>query len=184
MTPRRVFAAGAVVAIIAVSVIGWGVPNLAGPMLLDVQLVAQPTSGGGAATDRTIILGGTAATPAANLQLAVRVTNRYPLPVTVGATSLPLRVELRSMHTDGSSTLVWAIEGSAAVLEAGDDSPDGPSTAHAYLVVPGSTDFAIGQDGGVRLLDAAGNPLAAGRYDLRAFAFGVGGGLLPMVILD
>lgn len=184
MRGRRAIAAVVALAIIATAVIGWGIPNLAGPALLDVQLVALSTSGAGGATDRTIVLGGTAAASASNLQLAVRITNRYPLPVTIGGAPMPLRVELRSRNADGTSSLIWAIEGSAAILEEGDDSPDGVSTSRAYLVVPGETEFAVGPAEGVRLLDGAGHPMEAGRYDLRAYAFGVASGLLPMVVLD
>ena len=184
MTRRRVVALVAAVAIGAVAVFGWGIPNLAGPALIDVQLIALPVPGAGAATDRTIVLGGTPAAGAAKLKLAVRVTGRYVLPVTVGAGTTPLRVELRSREPDGTSKLIWAIEGSAAVLEEGDDSPDGLSTSRAYLIVPGSMDMPIGPADGARLLDGDGNPLKAGRYDLRAIAFGVASGLLPMVIVD
>lgn len=184
MSARRPIAAVASLAIIATALIGWGIPNMAGPVLLDVQLVALPKSGGGGATDRTIVLGGTAATGASNLQLAVRIMNRYPLPVTIGGSPTPLRVELRSRNADGTSSLIWAIEGSSATLEEGDDSPDGVSTSRAYLVVPGATEFGVGPMEGMRLLDGSGDPLGAGRYDLRAFAFGVASGLLPMVILD
>lgn len=184
MTGRRLVALISSVAIVAVAVIGWGIPNLAGPALIDVQLIALPVSGAGAATDRTIVLGGTEATGAANLKLTVRVTGKYFLPVTVGAGTTPLRVELRFRDPDGTSKLIWAVDGSAAVLEEGDDSPDGLSTSRAYLILPGSMDMPIGPLEGVRLLDGDGNPLAAGRYDLRAIAFGVAGGLLPMVILD
>ena len=184
MTGRRAAGAVAALAITVIAVIGWAIPNMAGPAMLDVQLVALPVSGAGGATDRTIVLGGTAATGASNLRLAVRVTNRYPLPVTVDGTPTPLRVELRSRNADGTSALIWAVEGSSATLEEGDDSPDGPTTSRAYLVSPGITELAIGPAEGVRLVDGAGNPLKAGRYDLRASAFGVGSGLLPMVILD
>ena len=184
MTGRRLVALISSVAIVAVAVIGWGIPNLAGPALIDVQLIALPVSGSGAATDRTIVLGGTEATGAAKLRMTVRVTGKYLLPVTVGASTTPLRVELRFRNPDGTSTLVWAIEGSAAVLEEGDDSPDGVSTSRAYLIVPGSMDMPIGPIDGVRLLNGDGGPLQAGRYDLRAIGFGVSSGLLPMVILD
>lgn len=184
MTGRRVVALISSVAIVAVAVLGWGIPNLAGPALIDVQLIALPVSGAGAATDRTVVLGGTEATNAANLKLTVRVTGKYFLPVTVGAGTTPLRVELRFRDADGSSTLIWAVEGSAAMLEEGDDSPDGVSTSRAYLIAPGSMDMPIGPIDGVRLLDADGRPLDVGRYDLRAIAFGVASGLLPMVILD
>lgn len=184
MTPRRAVALVASVAIVTTAVIGWGIPNLAGPALIDVQLIAFPVTGSGGATDRTIVLGGTSATGAANLKLVVRVTGRYPLPVTLGATTVPLRVELRSREADGTSKLIWAIEGSAAILEQGDDSPDGVSTSRAYVVAPGSLELPIGPTEGVRLIDGDGNPLKAGRYDLRAVAFGVASGLLPMVILD
>lgn len=184
MTGRRLVALISSVTILAVVVIGWGIPNLAGPALIDVQLIALPVSGAGAATDRTIVLGGTEATNAANLKLTVRVSGKYVLPVTVGAGTTPLRVELRFRDPDGTSKLIWAIEGSAAVLEEGDDSPDGVSTTRAYLIVPGSMDMPIGPTDGARLLDGDGKPLDAGRYDLRAVAFGVASGLLPMVILD
>ncbi|MEO8469626.1 MAG: hypothetical protein ABI573_08175 [Chloroflexota bacterium] len=184
MTGRRLVALISAVATVAVAVIGWGIPNLAGPALVDVQLIALPASGAGATTDRTIVLGGTEASRAASVKLAVRVTGKYVLPVTVGAGSMPLRVELRFRNPDGTSKLIWAIEGSAAVLEEGDDSPDGVSTSRAYLIAPGSMDMPIGPIEGVRLLDGDGLPLDAGRYDLRAIAFGVTSGLLPMVILD
>jgi hypothetical protein len=172
------------VALGAVAVFGWGIPNLAGPALIDVQLIALPVHVAGAAPDRTIVLGGTPAAGAANIRLAVRVTGRYVLPVTVGAGTTPLRVELRSRQADGTSTLIWAIEGSAAVLEEGDDSPDGLSTSRAYVILPGLVDMPIGPADGAPLLDGNGHPLKAGRYDLRAIAFGVASGLLPMVILD
>lgn len=184
MKGRRLLALIFSVTIVTVAVFGWGIPNLAGPALIDVQLIALPVSRAGAATDRTIVLGGTEASGATNLKLAVRVTGRYPLPVTVGATTVPLRVELRSREGDGTSKLIWAIDGSAAILEQGDDSPDGVSTSRAYVVAPGSLELPIGPTEGVRLIDGGGNPLKAGRYDLRAIAFGVASGLLPMVILD
>ena len=184
MKGRRLLALISSVTIVAVAVFGWGIPNLAGPALIDVQLIALPVSGAGAATDRTIVLGGTEATGAANLQLTVRVTGKYFLPVTVGAGTTPLRVDLRFRDPDGTSKLIWAIDGSAAVLEEGDDSPDGLSTSRAYLILPGSMAMPIGPLDGVRLLDGDGNPLAAGRYDLRAIAFGVTSGLLPLVIVD
>ena len=169
---------------VAVAILGWGVPNLAGPAFIEVQLVAVPIAGSAVAPPRTIILGDGKPVLASRLRFDVRVDGRYFLPLIVGATGAPLRVELRTRSEDGSARLVWGLEGSAAALEEGADSPDGPTSSRAYLVRTGPTDLPIGPADGAALLDAAGRPLDPGRYDLRAVAFGVASAPLQMVLVD
>jgi hypothetical protein len=177
-------ARGAAVAVLAIiALLGWGLPNVAGPALIEVRLVVAATVGP-AAPQRTVVVGNGSPVTATSVRLAIRVTGRYFLPVTVSGGAEPLRVELRSHTPDGTSVLVWAVEGSAASLDGDADSPDGPSVSRAYAIDPGSIDLPLGPPGGVALLDGDGLPLDPGSYDLRAVAFGVSSGSLSLVIVD
>lgn len=182
MTTGRGVRSAAVAVLVIVALFGWGLPNVAGPALIEVRLVAAATIGP-AAPRRNVVIGSGASVTATSIRFAIRVTGRYFLPVTVSGGAEPLRVELRSTAPDGSSVLVWAIEGSAASLDGGTDSPDGSSISRAYVVDPGSIDLPLGPPGGVALLDADGLPLDPGSYDLHAVAFGVASGVLSLVIV-
>lgn len=183
MTRRRATRGAAIAILAAVAVLGWGLPNVAGPALIEIRLVAAGMVVP-AAPVRTVVIGGGGSVTATSLRLAVRVTGTYFLPVTVGGGGEPLRVELRSHAPDGSSVLVWTVTGGAETLGRGDDSPDGPSGSRAYLVDPGTIELQIGPPEGVALLDGSGLPLEPGRYDLRAVAFGVASGVIPLSIAD
>lgn len=183
MTRGRAVRTAAVAALASIAVLGWGLPNVAGPALIEVRLVVTATIGP-AAPRRTVVLGSNAPVTATSIRLAIRVTGRYFLPVTVSGSAEPLRVELRTRAPDGSSELVWAIEGSAEPVDGGTDSPDGSSVARAYVIEPGSIDLPVGSPAGAALLDADGLPLEPGSYDLRAVAFGVASGTLPFVVVD
>jgi hypothetical protein len=174
----------AIVAIVvAIGLLGWGLPNLAGTAFVEVRLVVIPVTDASSAS-RDAIIGSAESSSVSRLRFTVRVTNRYPLPVTIGGDPAPLTVELRSRAADGTSNQVWAITASAAELERGSDSPDGGRGSRAYLVAPGTVDYPVGVATGVGLVDAYGNALQPGRYDLRASAFGITSGLLPLVVID
>ena len=180
---RRAGAALIGVALLAVATV-WAIPNLAGRAFVEVRLVASPSAGEPGWSQRRILLGDGPATVAGAIRLAVRIEGRYLLPVVVEATDPPLRVELRAQLEDGTSRTVWIVSGSAAELEQGGDSPDGPAAGRAVLVRPGPLDLPIGPAGGIGLQDASGGDLPAGRYVLQAWAFDIPSGSLQLTLLD
>jgi hypothetical protein len=180
---RRRWGIVALVLVALVVITGWAIPNLAGSALIEVRLVATPTVATGAGT-RTVVVGGGQPGSATNLLLSVRITNRYVLPLTIGGGTEPLRIDLRARSADGTSRLVWTIQGSSAGLEPDGESPDGNPASRAYLIDVGTTDYPVGPDGGVALTDGTGQPLQPGSYELRAYAFGVASGSLPVGIVE
>jgi hypothetical protein len=177
---RRRWGLAALLLVAVVAITGWAIPNLAGPALIEVRLVATPTVASDAGV-RTVVVGGGQPGSATNLLLSVRITNRYVLPLTIGGDPEPLRVDLRARSADGTSTLVWSIRGSSAGLEPDGESPGGNPASRAYLINVGTTDYPVGPDGGVA---GAGRPLEPGSYELRAYAFGVASGALPVGIVE
>jgi hypothetical protein len=180
---RRVGAALIGVALLAVGTV-WAIPNLAGRAFVEVRLVAWPAAGEPGWSQRRILLGGGPATVAGAIRLAVRIEGRYPLPVVVEATDPPLRIELRAQGEDGASRTVWSVTGTAAALEEGADSPDGPAVGKPVLIRPGELELPVGPALGVRLTDGADAGLAVGNYVLQAWAFGIPSGILQLTLLD
>jgi hypothetical protein len=169
---------------LALAVVGWGIPNVAGSAFVEVRLVVVPILSAGPGPVHTIVLGETAPMDVSRLRLQVRVEGQYPLPLVVAGGAQPLRVELRARDETGVSHLVWAIDDTTAALDAGSDSPAGSGGSRAYLVRPGTVDLDIGPAAGVALIDEFGVTLSPGRYELRAVAFGIAGGSLPLQVIE
>jgi len=184
MSPRR--RDGAALGALALVVVGgvWAVPNVAGPAFVDVQLIATPVAGEPGAGQRLITLGDGPTMVAVAIRISISIEGRYPLPVVVPWTDPPLRVELQAQPDEGVGSTVWTLTGSAAELEGGADSPDGPAGRGLVLIRPGWIELAIGSSDGSRLVDDAGADLAVGRYVLQAWAFDIASATLPLEILD
>jgi hypothetical protein len=183
MTIRR--RAGVALALVAlvIGIVVWAVPNLAGPALVGVRLLVTPVAGETGARERRVTVDGGDPVDAGALRLVIRLEGHYPLPVVVEGTNPPLRVELLAPAAGGGWRTLWALTGSAAELETGSDSPDGPGSP-VIAVWPGALDLTIGPESGIALRDDAAADLPAGTYRLQAWALGIQSDPVSLTVSD
>jgi hypothetical protein len=185
LSKRRRFAAVAAAIVIGlVAIFAWAIPNVAGRALVEVRAVVVASDGGPLDIRRTVVFGDGSEHQIGRLGLAVRVTGRYPLPVVVDTAEPPLRVELRAIGEGGASHVVLDLSGDSRELGQAEDSGDDVARGRVVLVRPGSIDLPIGPRSGVAFVDDHGVPLPAGRYTLRAWAFGQPSGTLQLILVN
>jgi hypothetical protein len=167
--------------LVAAFVLVWALPNVAGPEFVEVRALVAPRASD---TGPTIVIGGLAPSRAAALDVGVEVVNHYPLQVVVGTDGAAFQAVVYRRDGAGKLVRVWQTSTDDPVLEEGSDSPVGGGTSAGAAQVPTGTSRhdLTGSTAGFSLIDATGNPLAAGVYYLRVWAYGIASPLVPMAL--
>ncbi len=183
MSRRTGIRTGVVVGLTGILVVAlWGLPTFAGPAFVTVEptIVAVP---GPSRSSRAVILPDGTEIHAGRLEIALEITNRYPLPVLIQFHGPAFRARLvdRAM-IDGVP--VWKATAEDPELERGDDSPDGGSgSARVIRIAPGITRLAAADVGmGLDLTPTLG--AHSGIFTVQVVAYGIAGAPLLVSIGD
>jgi len=166
---------------IAAFVAVWALPNMAGPMFVEVSALVAPRT---AASGPTVIVADRAATQATALDVGVEVVNHYPLSVMLGTGRTAFQAAVYRRDAAGQLVRVWQASVDDPVLEEGSDSPAGGGAAGGAAVVPSGTSRhdLTGSTAGFSLVGSSGTPLVAGVYYLRVWAYGIASQLVPIAL--
>jgi hypothetical protein len=118
--------------------------------------------------------------PSTRVQIRVAVTNRYPLPVTLGFRGSAIRATLVARDHPGEAPL-WRDTVDDPSLESGDDSPDA-GTDRVVVLQPGTT--LIPSAAAELILDASSSEIPAGIYSVRVSAFGLDAAPALVSVID
>ncbi len=186
--PRRPRAFRLALALLGLVAVGafvgvWVLPNVAGPIFLQVRALAAPRL---STTGPTISIEGGAPVHASALDVGVEVTNRYPLSVVVGTGAIAYKAAVYRHDAGGQVTRVWQSGVGDPALEEGSNSPAGGGSASGAAVVTAGTSRhdITGSATPFALTDSSGQPLPAGVYYLQVWAYGIGSGPVPISIDD
>lgn len=175
---RRLLLGGLVIGLLVV-VVGWGLPNIAGFMFVDVQAVVTADGDPGGVP---VLIGAQPAVNARSIQIVAQIHNSYPLPVVLGSGTSAFQSEVFQRRPDGTLTRVWQTTAADPSVEEGSDSPMGGDGSQIATLVPSGTSSYQITDSTTRLelVDSAGRPLLSGQYFVRVWAYGIGSPLVPV----
>ena len=173
--------AAAAVAILAIAVPLWALPNIAGPAFVRVRAVVSPTI---AANGTEVAVGANPTVRASTLGIAVELDNSYPLPVVLGADPHPFQTAVYRRDETGHLTRVWQIAAGDPTIEEGSDSPVGGGPSGAAAVVPAGISRHDITDGTneLTLSGLSGSGSDVGVYYVRVWAYGIGSPLVPFAL--
>lgn len=157
----------------------WALPNVAGAAFVQVKAIATASP---AQNGAVVAIGASAPVRAGSIDVAVEVTNGYPLSVVLGTGRTAFQAAVYRRNSGGRLTRVWQAAVNDPTLEEGSNSPMGGAPGGGAAVVPpGATRHALTDaTTSFRLTDTSGAPLAAGVYYLRVWAYGLASPLVPI----
>jgi hypothetical protein len=177
----RLFAIAAAVAIAAVAVPVWALPNVAGPAFVRVRAVVTPRL---SPSGPIVAVGAAPAVRAGSVGISVELDNWYPLSVVLGADPHPFQTAVYRHDATGHLVRVWQLGTGDPNIEEGSDSPVGGGPAGGAAVVPSGISRHAITDGSseLSLAGLAGPGSGIGVYYVRVWAYGIGSPLLPMAL--
>ena len=163
-------------------VAGWALPNVAGPVFVQVRAIA--TAQKGSVIGASVSIAGAAEVPAGALNVTVELENRYPLAVVLGTSPTAFQAALYRRDSTGKWTLVWHASAGDPALEQVSDSPVGGGSAGGAASVPSGISRHAIADGtsAFPLVDARGLSISPGVYYLRVWGYGVGSPLVAVAV--
>jgi len=164
---------------IAAFVATWALPNMAGPLFVQVSVLVAPRPG---VTGPTVIIADRAPVQATALDIGVEVVNHYPLGVVLGTGRTAFQAAIYRRDATGQLVRVWQTSANDPLLEEGSDSPVGGGSSGGAAVVPSGTTRhdLTSSTAWFNLVGGPGAPLEAGVYYLRVWAYGIGSQLVPI----
>ena len=172
-----IVAALAIVAFVAT----WALPNMAGPLFVQVSALVAPRP---SVSGPTVMIADRAPVQATALDVGVEVVNHYPLSVVLGTGRTAFQAAVYRRDTTGHLVRVWQANLNDPLLEEGSDSPvGGGSAGGAAVIASGTTRHDLtSPTTWLNLVGGPGAALPAGVYYLRVWAYGIGSQLVPIAL--